>query len=710
MNPFKSTVFAPEAKLLLLLLFLGLLYVGNSWSPSSYGKALELFQVRETGLVLGKARGIRSDEWAVMTPLIQATVNNGLRRFNETSYYREDLRMCYSLPLRDWGMLFKPTQWLYLTGKPVLAFSFHHFAVIFLFVYGYFLLVSRLGAGPPESLLFAVILFFNGFTQYWWTILGPVLAFFPWVFLAAQIENGIVRWPLLYWLGTCWILSFFYPPMIIPLGFLAAVLLAAYRPALLRLRSLCGLLTASIAAVATACFYLRDYLIANWNTVYPGQRRVGGGEVSFEKWVSQFLPTSQINHHHSLIGANICEIGVVGSLYLLLVLCFLRYEWLVAGRLERAEWRRFAILGGGLAIYYAWMFLPLPPWAGAILLWNRVPPGRLAYAAGFLLLLIALELVRSCGLRFTGRRLAFFAALLIGGTVYYKSFRSGIPFGRTWKDLVVLLPVCALFPFRWSLDVIGLNRSFLGIGAAAGVLAFGLFNPIQSARPIFNRETTVVTQMLAAEAARSQDGTLAVSGFPGAILNGFGFRSVTHVLAAPQLALWQKLYPAMTEQERNEIFNRYAHMNLADVPTPILMQADVIAIPLQSFQGGNSDRSVELGYAGLVADRGGSIDQVDYLPDRVEIHGWAPWKGESTGQKLHLVTAWPVRKTVLRTVLRPDVALHFGDGGYYRSGFAIDVFLSGPITGKEAFSLISTDSKTSSAVLLAGPTGDKHGS
>src|ERR1700686_5174906 len=89
----------------------GLLYTCLGLTPSSYGVVLSQIGAPEQGPVLGTARGIRGDEWAASTPYFQAAVRNGFRRTNETSFYREDLRCVYVLPLKDWSLIFKPELW-----------------------------------------------------------------------------------------------------------------------------------------------------------------------------------------------------------------------------------------------------------------------------------------------------------------------------------------------------------------------------------------------------------------------------------------------------------------------------------------------------------------------------------------------------------------------------------------------------------------------
>lgn len=129
------------------LVLASVVYVGNAWTPTSYAISLQTVGAEDTGLVLGTPRGIRSDEFALFTPLLQATVNNGYRRFNATSLYHEDLRSTVSQPLRDWGMVFKPTSWGFLFLPAAYAFSLYHWGIIASFLVGYTLLFRRGGIG-----------------------------------------------------------------------------------------------------------------------------------------------------------------------------------------------------------------------------------------------------------------------------------------------------------------------------------------------------------------------------------------------------------------------------------------------------------------------------------------------------------------------------------------------------------------------------------
>lgn len=574
--------------LLGLLALCGLVYVGNAWSPSSYGYAFHLVGVEGHGPVAGVPRPIRADEWAALTPLTQATVNNGFQRYNRTSLYGEDLRMMFSLPVFDWGMAFKPTFWLYPVLNPAYAFSFHHFALIALFLVGYTLLFRMAGAGKADSALLAVILFFTGYTQYWWTIVGPVVALFPWFLVVLDLP---LRWPwktlLYYWVATCWLLSLFYPPLTLPLGFVALLFLAAFRPGLLRGWSLVRLGGATLAAVATTGVYLKDYLVATWGTAYPGHRTSGGGGIGLDRFVAQFLPTSQMVDHHSLIaGLNICESGMVGTYYLLFVLCFL--DWHGARAALRAGGRDGALrplvaLGAGLAAMYLWLFVPLPAWAGAPLLWNRVPPERMVYAAGLLLVLLAWLAAARIGLRPAWTRAAAFAAVVAAGWVAFKLLRAvDAPLWDAPMDLAVIVPVVALAACAGRVTRAALHTGALAACAAMAAAAFATFNPLQPAWPLFNRDELNLSPAVT-EAIQRTGGVAVFEGFTGALFNGLGYPSASHVLAVPQLDFWRRHFPGMPEAELERTFNRYLWVTVGRVDRPRLTGRDLVVVPGRVF-------------------------------------------------------------------------------------------------------------------------------
>ncbi|MFU9138979.1 hypothetical protein, partial [Erwinia tasmaniensis] len=251
-----------EKFFLITFFIVGVFYVCNCWSPSSYGVFLKQFDPYNTGLIWGTPRDIRSDEWGVVTPLIQATVNNKYERYNKTSFYDEDLRINYALPIHDWGLIFKPTMLGYTFLTPAHAYSLQWYLVFFIFIFGYFKLLKRIGMPAVVSLSLAFTLYFSGFSQFWWDEKGPLFSFFPWIVLILLSKLSVPKKTFIYyWLATSWMITDFYPPIIISLGFVGALIYLAYEKNILDAKKIIALIISTACAVATALFYLKDYLV-----------------------------------------------------------------------------------------------------------------------------------------------------------------------------------------------------------------------------------------------------------------------------------------------------------------------------------------------------------------------------------------------------------------------------------------------------------------
>jgi len=170
----------------------GLMYVCFEWTPSSYGIFLGMIDAPQFGPDLGVSRVIRSDEWSILTPSFQAAVRNRFQRINETSFYREDLRNFIALPLKDWSLVFKPQMWAFFFLPPALAFSIYHAFFICLFPTGYALLFQRLGVDSWLGIAATLLTLFAGFTQFWWTMWGALMAGLPWILL-------VILRPMPFW-------------------------------------------------------------------------------------------------------------------------------------------------------------------------------------------------------------------------------------------------------------------------------------------------------------------------------------------------------------------------------------------------------------------------------------------------------------------------------------------------------------------------------
>jgi len=686
-----------------VLVVMGSVYIGKTWSPSSYGHVLvNILGYADSGPDWGKARPIRSDEYAVVTSLTQATINNGFERINHTSLYGEDLRINYGLPIRDWGLIFKPTMWLYGLTNPAYAYSVHWFALSALFIFGYAWLFRWLGAAPVVGFTLAAGLYYTGFVQFWWNEKGPLFALFPWVILPFATRLPFVwKAALFYWLAVVWLLTNFYPPVQISLAFVGLVILLAREPKLFKPWTMALLVLTAALAAGTAALYLWDYLQATSTTLYPGGRSISGGSVPGRYWLSWLLPAGSFDRgYESLIGANICEIGTVGMYYFLLVVCFLDFAAWRQAWSNKEQRRLIAILAIGLVMMLTWMAFPLPSWVGSALLWNHVQPARMQYAAGLLLVCLSLVLVQTLGLRVSRARFDIFCIVILLGWVLWK-YDTGKNHLVDAALLVVLVFTALAFVFARYRPA-SAHASFTSASLMVGILLFGRFNPLQSAWPIFNHPPNQMTQAFD-QLTASNDGILAVTGLPGAVGNGLGFRSLSHVTAIPKLEFWRKRFPEMPTTEFETVFNRYSHIIPREETKPRLLSPDSVSVPVRAFQKTAPIRYVPS--PSRVLDVDGNIDRVAIEHGDLLVSGWGPWTGPLDTHELEVsVNATTFGPPTRLLVIRPDLPPATAQKVSVLNGFSLRIPLGAGVT-VPALCLFAHDASTGKRTLLHNPPG-----
>ena len=437
--PFEASVFA-----------LAVVYIVLHLSPSSYALALDQLGEQETPL-LGIPRAIRTDEWSVMTPLFEASVNNDFREINETSFYGETLRSFIGLPVWNWGLIFKPLVWPFFAVSPALAYSFFWAASAALMLIGWSLLLRELGFSRIVAGFTSAILYFSPFVQAW-SGPSPQLALFPWVLFALVRIQSPRRLALaLSLLVPVWLLGMFYLPALPPLFFLGLALCLAFRPEIFSRRRLAGALVGVTVGLVITFAYFAPVFRAYADSVYPGHRWATGGELPVWQVASQFLPATTTEHFTNLIAANICEAATVASWLAVLALCVvdvgqIRRRYRSDPELRR-DLRRLAVLVAMWALITLWQLVPLAPLSYLFGL-GLSPEARTLFASGALLVVAAAYAVDRFPLRITPLRLAAFIAV-VAASWLLASFDLQPTNELVVRDeLLVLFLVAGITPFE----------------------------------------------------------------------------------------------------------------------------------------------------------------------------------------------------------------------------------------------------------------------
>jgi len=213
--------------------------------------------------------------------------------------------------------------------------------------------------------------------------------------------------------------------------------------------------------------------------------------------------------------------------------------------------------------------------------------------------------------------------------------------------------------------VVVLNASFLR------------FNPLQTATPIFHPPQTALLQSLQAKQANTPGHYLAVEELEGgAILNGLGFRSISHVLITPKLDILRAYFPAMDAKSFNQVFNRYQHLLPTGDNMPWNPSFNVVRLPISVFQPIQNVRRITVERpedSTCEGTREGAISGSEKSGANLIVTGWAPWWRESAGQGLRIQSRRNLLSRGLQTVQRLDVAQTLLNYNMDKAGFRLEL-------------------------------------
>jgi hypothetical protein len=401
-----------------LLLVLATLVLGgfklSQSSVSLYGPGGE-----DRGLVAGRARPPRTDEWFVRTPLVARQVALGLPRHDQMGVGEHDMAITNDLPTGGWDVLVRPHLLPYHVFGIERAFAFEWWmALLTLPALGLYVLALLLGVRVLTAVLIAMIVVLSPVVQ-WWTVtltgttIGYALlgsAAFIAAVRARSVYTRIGLAALSGWLAAC-LVFVLYPPWAVPMFLLGSVVAAAAAAATYpqpdarrawwhRLLVIVGV-AAAVGGVLVVGFAIthRDALEAISNAEYPGARRSAGGDgmvallfgAPFDIVESTDSPVvvdvNGVNQSESAAGLfTVFAVAVAVIVY--------------SGRYFFRPWRRrlpFLAVLAVAGVLLAWYLLPIPSGIGRFLLLDRVPTKRLQLplaATGALLLALFVDVVR----------------------------------------------------------------------------------------------------------------------------------------------------------------------------------------------------------------------------------------------------------------------------------------------------------------------------
>lgn len=532
-------------------------------------------------LVVGTPRSVRSDEWLADSPMRIGRVRAGFPTRRTYGMGTPDLANSWQpiLPSRNLGAaLYSPFN-LPLVLLPInqgFALSWWlPFAACALGVYAW---LRAMRISQSVALAASLITVYAPASVWWsysmvWIIASAVI---PCALLIAAARTWSCR-PRLA-IGTAVIaglaaagLPWWYQPWALVAGLFVGgvtVLWGLSDPQRRRPFILSALIAGAIFAGEELIYvwHERAYYDALTNTVYPGQRRSGGGGIPLWRMFTSLVPFSFFGKTASTLkrNNNLTEISMGWTLALPVGLA-------VAGlgrRGLRSDRERTLLIGTGLLglLLTSWCVVAWPTILAKITLLDYVPPQRMAPFIGFfgtvlLALLFGQRDRRERILRELGQSGAFIVAGTMaflaawGATEFKLQALPQLPSIQLRLAVIATVVIVALLCYRWW-------RTALVLATALAVSSGILVNPlVKGTGALDNSSAARLVRQIDQTSVAPVHGTWAAdSNFTDGLLNGEGVNSLSSFNNPVDANGWRRLDPQGTSQKK---WNRYGYIIFA---------------------------------------------------------------------------------------------------------------------------------------------------
>lgn len=541
-------------------------------------------QAHWRGPLMAAPRNIRVDEWSHATPWVFAQFSHRPRFpvINENIGDGANMLLSPWAPVLHPALIARPVTWGYLLfgAQAGLAWAwwFQPLACFLALVYLFQLLLP----GRNFLALFGATWYCSSAYVVCWSLWPAYLTAFGafCVVCAYHLMTSNNRHLLLgSGLGLGIAFSGFvlqlYPPWQVPLAhaflFIFVGLLIRYRPYRGITQSLSHRLLGLAIAVLVAGVALGSYFVesadairAIADTVYPGQRRLVGGDCSANRLFASFY--NYLTIYKAPLNSNESESAGF----------FLFFPAVVLALLASARARRRLGPVGWLLLPLACFFVyfcmaPVPEWLAAVTLMSRVQGYRSQIALGLVSIILCVQLMDAMHQQrwWQERALSTAAVVFVGcfglfvtlGWLFQTETRF-FPSGVIWPPVQVVA-VSAIASALCALMALGLQTLAATLTLTCVMITSVYFNPLSIGfTPLERTEVAqAITKVLKSDPKPDGKPSLwltfgpAIYPTPGMVAQMFGARSIGGVHQHPQLAMWNKLDP---ERQHTAKFNRYA--------------------------------------------------------------------------------------------------------------------------------------------------------
>ncbi|MEE3343282.1 MAG: hypothetical protein VZS44_04240 [Bacilli bacterium] len=528
----------------------------------------------KSSIIYGSARGIRSDEWLVSTPmtLSQATPTVNFATYNKILGAHKNLVMLYpNLPSKDISILATPNKIGYFFLDVERAFSLAWYLPYFIMFFATFeMFMILLNKNKFYSLLGTIIAILSPAVQWWqnptlagYGALAVVLFYY---FLITEDKKKKLLLSVLFGYSGYLYILILYPAWQVPYGY---VFLLFFIWIIINNKDkvnkkvflyLIPTLMVIIIPLALTFYYNRDVIKIMTSTVYPGGRDSSGGGADY---ISLFTYVSSIFFPFKLLD-NPCEISQYMGLFPIPV--FLSIYYMIKARKKDL----FLIMCNILMVWFClWVLFPLPNILSKITLMYTSTVNRTQVVIGYLSLIIYIYILANY--HTSTRENLFSKKRIIIGIISVLSTITIVKLSnKTFKIvapnyLTLKMTIASLIVFSFIIFLTLCNdkkgNNLLGLLLILLSIETGLFvSPINKGLSVFyDKPLAKEIKKMVKEDKNSIFMSADKDRYTGNYLVVNGAKTIDSVNYVPNLDLYHKLDPKL---KYNEVYNRFEHVGV----------------------------------------------------------------------------------------------------------------------------------------------------
>ena len=518
----------------------------------------------DRGILAGISRPIRSDEWAVFTPMALGQVANGFpyENGNLRGGSPTDMFIVYGEPVKDISMIFRISQIGYLLFGAGAGLSFYWcFRFIALFMASFEFLMLITNKNKRLSLVGAIIILLSPTIQWWYSTNALIemivsaeigLVLFDKYFKEESFKLRTVQMIGIFICIGTYALTF-YPAWMVPvayvfLPFLIWIIIENRKNIKFTKNDIIAFVIIALVFVGLMCrIFVKswDTIITTLNTAYPGKRVIlqGGSPVVYTGFIMNSLFTIVTSFDNPCDMAVMMDFWPVALILLgIYVLKEKKKDILISLSLI------FVLI---LNLYY---LFSAPEWLAKITLLSRSWYGRIYQVFGLLNIFILFRILANTEFKFKKIWALVISAVVAGLCILCAKY-----YYPTKVTLVIAGALFAVFTlvFYSILRYTENKKMFTWVILIFMIVIGSLVNPVRAGINLVD-EDPLLNQIEKINDEEEGMWALIEIGLPEINLpNVARARTLNSTSVYPNLELWRKIDEA---HQYEDIYNRYAHI------------------------------------------------------------------------------------------------------------------------------------------------------